>query len=58
VQVNVTQNAYGPCRAVTQGNLGCIEETFHWTMIICTCGLWLPVYLSRKRSVRSVTRFY
>lgn len=57
VQVNVTQNAYGPRAAVTQGKLGGIEELFHWTMIICTCGLWLPVYLSRKRSKRSVTVF-
>lgn len=57
VQVNVTQNAYGPSKAITQGNLGCLEEAFHWTMIICTCGLWIPVYISRKRSRRSVTTF-
>jgi hypothetical protein len=53
VQVNV----YGPRGAVTQGQLGCGEEVFHWLMIIGTCGLWLPVYLSRKRSMRSVTTF-
>ena len=53
VQVNV----YGPHGAVTQGQLGCGEEMFHWFMIIGTCGLWLPVYLSRKRSKRSVTTF-
>lgn len=57
VQVNVQQNAYGPSKAITQGNLGCIEETVHWTLIVCTCGLWIPVYISRKRSKRSVTRF-
>lgn len=57
VQVNVTQNANGPSRAVTQGKLGSIEELFHWTMIICTCGFWYPVYASRKRSKRSVTTF-
>lgn len=57
VQVNVIQNANGPYLAVTQGQLGIFEELFHWTMIICTCGLWLPVYLSRKRSKRSVTTF-
>ena len=48
----------GPRGAVTQGKLGYGEEIFHWTMILCTCGLWLPVYLSRKRSKRSVTRLY
>jgi hypothetical protein len=57
VQVNVIQNAHGPRMAVTRGRLGSLEELFHWTMIICTCGLWLPVYLSRKRSKRSVTTF-
>jgi hypothetical protein len=57
VQVNVQQNAYGPRKAVTQGKLGYAEEAFHWLMIIGTCGLWLPVYLSRKRSKRSVTTF-
>lgn len=58
VQVNVQQNNLGPRRAVTQGKLGAGEELFHWCMIICTCGLWYPVYASRKRSKRSVTRFY
>jgi hypothetical protein len=57
VQVNVIQNAHGPRVAVTQGKLGLIEELFHCMMIVCTCGLWLPVYLSRKRSKRSVTTF-
>lgn len=55
VQVNVSQN--GPRRAVTQGKLGYGEEMFHWCMIICSCGLWYPVYASRKRSKRSVTKF-
>lgn len=57
VQVNVTQNANGPRRAVTQGKLGYGEEMFHWCMIICSCGFWYPVYASRKRSKRSVTKF-
>jgi hypothetical protein len=55
VQVNVSQN--GPRRAVTQGKLGYGEEMFHWMMIICSCGFWYPVYASRKRSKRSVTKF-
>lgn len=57
VQVNVQQNAGGPRRAVTQGKLGAFEELFHIMMIICTCGFWYPVYASRKRSKRSVTRY-
>ena len=57
VQVNVQQNVYGPREAVTQGNLGYSETVFHWCMIIGTCGLWYPVYASRKRSKRTVTRY-
>jgi hypothetical protein len=57
VQVNVTQNANGPRRAVTQGKLGYGETMFHWCMIICSAGLWYPVYASRKRSKRSVTKY-
>lgn len=58
VQVNVQQNVQpGPRKAVTQGKLGYGEEMFHWLMIICTCGLWYPVYASRRRSKRTVTRY-
>jgi hypothetical protein len=32
-------------------------EIFHWTMIICTCGLWTPIYLSGKRKRKTVTSY-
>ena len=57
VQVNVQQNVRGPRKAITQGKLGYGEELFHWCMIICSCGLWYPIYASRKRSKRTVTRY-
>lgn len=28
---------------------------FHWFMIVCTCGLWTPVYLAGKRKRKTVT---
>jgi hypothetical protein len=56
-QVVVQQNNAGPRRAVTRRPMGIIEGTFHWTMIICTAGLWLPVYLARRRSLKTVTKF-
>ena len=31
------------------------EKVVHAILIICTFGLWLPVYLSRKRSFRGRT---
>jgi hypothetical protein len=46
----------GPRSYVTQGQMGFGQSLFHWTMIVFTCGLWLPVYLSKRRKLRSVTR--
>jgi hypothetical protein len=39
----------------TRRKTGWIALTFHWTMIICTCGLWYPIYASRRRSRVTVT---
>lgn len=30
-------------------------EIFHWFMIVCTMGLWTPVYLSARRKRKTVT---
>ena len=30
-------------------------SVFHWTMIMFTCGLWTPVYLSARRKRKTVT---
>lgn len=29
--------------------MGTITRLIHYTMILCTAGLWIPVYLSQKR---------
>jgi hypothetical protein len=39
----------------TRRKTGWIALTFHWTMIICTLGLWYPIYASRRRSRVTVT---
>lgn len=39
----------------TRRKTGWIALTIHWTLIICTCGLWSPVYASRRRSRVTVT---
>lgn len=55
VQVNVAV-PQGPQGYITQGQMGYGQLLFHWTMIVCTCGLWWFVYRSKKRKLRSVTR--
>ena len=45
-----------PREIVTTRGMGGGEAAIHWTMIICTAGLWLPVYWSRKRSTNRKTR--
>jgi hypothetical protein len=39
----------------TRRKTGLIALAFHWFMILCTCGLWYPVYASRRRSRVTVT---
>lgn len=39
----------------TRQKTGLIALAFHWFMILCTLGLWYPVYASRRRSRVSVT---
>lgn len=35
--------------------MGWITIAFHWTMMICTLGLWTPVFLAGRRRRLSVT---
>lgn len=35
--------------------MGWISLAFHWTMILCTMGLWYPIYASRRRARSTVT---
>lgn len=48
-----------PRESVTMTGMGAGSMIFHWTMIICTCGFWYPVYAARKRAAdrKSVTRY-
>ena len=39
----------------TRRKTGWIALAFHWTMIVCTLGLWYPIYASRRRSRVTVT---
>ena len=39
----------------TRRKMGFILLAFHWTMMICTAGLWTPVYLSARRRRVTVT---
>ena len=44
-------------RAVRQ-HMGATEGILHWTMIICTVGLWYPVYRHRRNALNRTTKFY
>ncbi|MFI0934608.1 hypothetical protein ACH4RG_23160 [Streptomyces sp. NPDC021019] len=35
--------------------MGCLLACFHWTMIVCTIGLWTPVYLGARRKRVTIT---
>jgi hypothetical protein len=35
--------------------MGWLLIGFHWTMMICTVGLWTPVYLAARRRRVTVT---
>ena len=34
------------------------EKIVHAVLILCTFGLWYPVYHTRKKQIERVTRFY
>jgi hypothetical protein len=46
-----------PNKIVSRRKMGFILHAFHWTMIVCTLGLWTPVYLSGLRKRKTVTRY-
>ena len=48
-----------PREIVTTTGMGAGEAAFHWTMIICTCGFWWPVYAARRRKANrtAVSRY-
>jgi hypothetical protein len=42
-------------KIVSRNRMGYFSLTFHWFMIIGTCGLWYPIYASIRRSRSTVT---
>lgn len=49
--------SYGPRRAVSRQRMPIALSLFHWTMMLCTAGLWTPVYLSARRKRKTVTTY-
>lgn len=47
----------GPRKAVSRQKMSWVAAAGHWTMMILTAGLWIPVYLNAKRKLKTVTRF-
>jgi cbb3-type cytochrome oxidase subunit 3 len=47
-----------PAGKDVRGRMNPIEAVFHAVMIICTIGLWYPVYRSRKSKIARTTRVY
>jgi hypothetical protein len=41
-----------------QRHMGAAEAVLHGVMILCTVGLWYPVYRHRKNKLSRTTRFY
>jgi cytochrome b561 len=39
----------------TRRKMGWIALIFHWVMMLCTIGLWTPVYLAARRRRVTVT---
>ena len=44
-------------KSVTR-RMSAAEAVFHWIMILCTFGLWTPLYLTRKRKLERTTVHY
>lgn len=42
-------------KILTRQKMGAGAIAFHWTMMVFTCGIWVPVYLSARRKLSSVT---
>lgn len=45
----------GPRKVVHKRKMGFLLHTFHVCMCVCTCGLWIPVYMSGLRKRKTVT---
>lgn len=57
IQIHNINAQGGSRRSVSRNRMSFGVEIFHWTMILCTGGLWIPVYLSGKRKRKTVTTY-
>jgi hypothetical protein len=39
----------------TRRKMGWVSMAFHTTMLICTCGLWTPIWLAARRRRVTIT---
>nr|WTB07408.1 hypothetical protein OG546_26225 [Streptomyces antimycoticus] len=39
----------------TRRKMGWFALAVHWTLIVCTCGLWTPMFLAARRRRVAVT---
>jgi hypothetical protein len=53
-----TAYAAQPRKVVSTRKMGFVGHGIHIFMCMITMGLWIPVYLSRLRSRKTVTRTY
>jgi len=44
-----------PEKIKSKRGMSVIEGAFHALMIVCTCGLWYPVYRARKHAADRTT---
>jgi len=42
-------------KVVSKSGMSVAEGSFHWLMIICTCGFWYPIYRARKHAADRTT---
>ena len=42
-------------KVTSKSGMSVTEGSFHWVMIVFTCGLWYPVYRLRKHAADRTT---
>jgi hypothetical protein len=47
-----------PAGKTVQQHMGATEGTLHFVMILCTLGLWYPVYKHRKEKLARTEKHY
>ena len=44
-----------PQKITSKSGMSVAETLAHWTAVLCTCGLWYPVYRARKHAADRTT---